>query len=66
MGREGEIDPIFTYNFLCMSDKSEMNIELSKELDFLPKCLKCNKTMILKYSINNDGDIWMNSAIMHD
>jgi len=66
MGREGEIDPIFTYNFLCMSDRSEMNIELSRELDFLPKCLKCNKTMILKYSINNDGDIWMNSAIMHD
>jgi hypothetical protein len=66
MGREGEIDPIYTYSFICMTDRSEMNIELSRELDFIPKCLKCHKNMIIRYSINNDGDIWMNSAIMHD
>lgn len=66
MGREAEIDPIFTYNFLCISDRSEMNIELSRELDFIPKCLKCNKNMIIRYSINDNGEIWMNSAIMHE
>ncbi len=60
------MDPIFTYSFLCKYDNSEMNIELSRELDFFPKCLKCNKTMILRYSINNDGEIWMNSAVMHE
>ncbi len=57
---------IYTYNFLCRSDNSEMNLELSKELDYLPKCLKCSKTMLLRYSIDNNGSIWMNSAIMHD
>ena len=60
------MDPIYTYNLLCMTDRSELNIELSREIDFIPKCLKCNRVMILRYSINNDGDIWMNSAIMHD
>ena len=65
-GSDDEHNPLYTYNLLCMSDRSELNIELSREIDFIPKCLKCNKTMILRYSINNDGDIWMNSAIMHE
>ena len=58
--------PLYTYNFICMKDRSELNLELSRELDYLPKCLKCGKSMILKYSINNDGEIWMNSAILHE
>jgi hypothetical protein len=66
MRREGEIDPIYTYNFLCMYDRSEMNIELSREIDFEPVCLKCSQDMVLKYSIDNDGEIWMNFSIMHE
>ena len=66
MAGEAEIDPIFTYSFLCMYDRSEMNIELSRELDFAPKCLKCNGKMTIRYSIDNDGEIWMNSSIMHE
>lgn len=66
MELEEDMDPIFTYNLLCTYDKSEMNLEISRELDYIPKCLKCNKNMILRYSINNDGEIWMNSAIMHE
>lgn len=58
--------PLYTYNFICMKDRSTMNLEISKKLDYLPKCLKCDQSMTLRYSINDDGDIWMNSAIMHD
>jgi hypothetical protein len=66
MAGETEIDPIFTYGFLCMYDRSEMNIELSREIDFEPRCLKCNGNMTIRYSIDNDGEIWMNSSIMHE
>lgn len=58
--------PLYTYSFICMKDKSVMNLEISRELDYIPKCLKCNGNMILRYSINNDGEIWMNSAILHE
>lgn len=57
---------LWTYNFICMSDHSTMNLELSKQIGYIPKCLKCNSNMIMRYSINNDGDIWMNSAILHE
>ena len=68
MGRDFQIEPnpLYTYNFLCRQDQSTMNLELSKELDYIPQCLKCNARMVLRYSINNDGEIWMNSAIMHE
>ena len=66
MGREAEIDPLYTYNYLCMYDRSEMNIELSREIDFEPRCLKCNGDMVIRYSIDNYGEIWMNSSIMHE
>jgi hypothetical protein len=65
-GRGSKIDPIYTYNYLCMYDRSEMNIELSREIDFEPRCLKCASNMTLKYSIDNDGEIWMNFSIMHE
>lgn len=60
------MNDIWTYNFICMSDSSTMNLELSKQIKYIPKCLKCNSNMIMRYSINNDGDIWMNSAILHE
>jgi hypothetical protein len=66
MGREAEIDPIYTYSYLCMYDRSVMNIELSREIDFEPRCLKCNGEMTIRYSIDNYGEIWMNSSIMHE
>ena len=66
MGREAEIDPLYTYNYLCMYDRSEMNIELSREIDFEPRCLKCNGDMAIRYSIDNYGEIWMNYSIMHE
>jgi hypothetical protein len=59
-------NPLYTYGFYCSKDKSEMTLELSKELDYIPSCLKCNSRMIIRYSIDNDGSIWMNSAIMHE
>jgi hypothetical protein len=65
-GGEGEMDPIYTYNYLCMQDQSEMNIELSREIDFIPRCLKCNSDMVIRYSIDNDGELWMNYSIMHE
>ncbi len=61
-----ESDPLYTYSYLCMQDRSIMLLELSKELDYIPKCLKCARDMIMRYSINNDGDIWMNDDILHE
>jgi hypothetical protein len=49
-----------------MYDRSEMNIELSREIGFEPRCLKCNGKMVIRYSIDNDGELWMNFSIMHD
>ena len=55
----------YTYNFICKC-KSQMNVEISREIDFVPKCLKCGSIkMQLRYSIIN-GDIWMNESIMHE
>jgi hypothetical protein len=65
-GRGSKIDPLYTYGYLCMYDRSQMNIELSREIDFIPRCLKCNSDMVLRYSIDNDGEIWMNFSIMHE
>ncbi len=54
-----------TYNFICKC-RAELNVEISREIDFAPKCLKCGSTKLtLKYSIIN-GDIWMNESIMHE
>jgi hypothetical protein len=60
------IDQLHTYSFSCSNDNSIMSIEISRELDYTPKCLKCNRTMHLRYSISNDGEVWMNSGIMHE
>ena len=63
---EEPIDPIFTYNLVCMKDQSQLNIEISREIDYIPKCLKCNGNMTFRYSIDNNGEIWMNDAILRD
>jgi len=49
-----------------MYDKSIMLLELSRELDYIPKCLKCARDMVIRYSINDNGDIWMNETILHE
>ena len=63
-GNEG--DPLYTYSYLCMYDKSIMLLELSKELEYIPKCLKCARDMVIRYSIDANGELWMNEAIMHE
>ena len=55
----------YTYSFICKC-KSELYIEISREIDFTPKCLKCNSSRLqLRYSIIH-GEIWMNEAIFHE
>jgi hypothetical protein len=55
----------YTYSFICKC-KAETYIELSKEIDYNPKCLKCNSSQLqLRYSIIH-GEIWMNEAIFHE
>jgi hypothetical protein len=56
---------LFTYSFICMRDKSVMDLELGRELNYIPKCLKCNGNMTIRFSINNDGEVWMNEAILN-
>lgn len=63
-GNEGY--PLYTYSYICMQDKSIMLLELSKELEYIPKCLKCAREMILRYSIGDNGELWMNEEILHD
>ncbi len=58
--------PLYTYSYLCRQDRSMMLLELSKEIGFSPKCLKCGRDMVLKYSIDDNGDIWMNEDILHE
>ena len=41
-------------------------LEVSRELDYIPKCLKCARDMVIRYSINDNGDIWMNENILHE
>jgi hypothetical protein len=60
------VDPLYTYNFVCMKDRSEMNIELSTQIGYKPKCLKCGGYMILRYSIDDSGELYMNDDILND
>ena len=55
----------YTYSFICKC-KSELYIEIFREIDFEPKCLKCNSSRLqLRYSIIQ-GELWMNEAILHE
>jgi hypothetical protein len=41
-------------------------MELSKEIDYSPKCLKCGSTQLqLRYTIIL-GELWMNYSILHE
>lgn len=51
-----------TYNFICTNCKSLLNVEINKEIDYDPKCLKCGLKMKMRYSIL-DGDIWMSEDL---
>ena len=42
-----------------------MEMNIMHELDYIPTCLFCNKFMTISYSINPDGEIWMNSALLN-
>jgi len=54
----------YTYSFICKC-KSETYMELSKEIDHNPKCLKCGSTQLkLRYTIIL-GDLWM-SPDLHE
>ena len=52
----------YTYSFICKC-KSETYMELSKEIDYRPKCLKCGSTQLkLRYTIIQ-GDLWMSDDL---
>jgi hypothetical protein len=52
----------YTYSFICKC-RAETYMELSKEIDYQPKCFKCNSTqLILRYTIIH-GDLWMSDDL---
>jgi len=60
------MDPLYTYNYICMKDKSTLNLEISKPLDYKPKCLKCNSSrLVLRYTIIDD-QLWLNNSVLHE
>ena len=55
----------YTYSFMCKC-KAELYVEISKEIDFDPKCLSCHSSQLqLRYSIIH-GTLWMNDDILHE
>ena len=55
----------YTYSFICKC-KAETYIELSKEIDYNPKCLKCNSSrLVLRYTII-DNQLWLNNSVLHE
>ena len=55
----------YTYSFICKCG-AVLNLELSKEIHYNPKCLRCNSSRLqLRYSIIL-GDLWMNDEILRD
>jgi len=40
-----------------------MHIEISKDLDFEPYCLKCGQSMALQYSIGPNGELYIDQGI---
>jgi hypothetical protein len=60
------MDSLYTYSYLCKQDKSILNLDLSREIDYIPSCLKCNTKMIIRYSVDPNGELWMNYSVMHE
>ena len=52
----------YTYSFICKC-KAELYMELSRELDYSPKCLKCYSSQLqLRYTIIH-GELWMSDDL---
>jgi hypothetical protein len=51
-----------TYGWKCIC-KSEMEMHIIK-LRSIPECLLCGELMYMMYSINPQGEIWMNKALL--
>ena len=55
----------YTYSFICNCGAT-LDLELSKEIYYTPKCLKCNSSRLqLRYSIIH-GEVYMNDDILRD
>ena len=52
----------YTYGWICIC-KSEMEMHISK-LTYIPECLQCGELMFMMYSIDPDGAVWMNKALL--
>jgi hypothetical protein len=55
-------DMSYTYAWQCIC-KAEMTMNISK-LTYIPECLLCGELMFMMYSIDPDGAIWMNKALL--
>lgn len=51
-----------TYGWICKCG-SEIDMDVVK-LIAIPKCLLCGELMYMMYSIDPQGGIWMNKALL--
>jgi hypothetical protein len=51
-----------TYGWQCKCG-SEMTMDIIK-LTCIPQCLLCGELMYMMYSIDPDGAVWMNKALL--
>lgn len=51
-----------TYGWKCKCG-SEMTMDIIK-LRYIPECLLCGDLMFMMYSIDAEGAIWMNKALL--
>jgi hypothetical protein len=55
----------YLYSFYCKCG-SVLDLDLSHEISYEPKCLKCNSSRLqLRYSIIQ-GELWMNDEILRN
>lgn len=52
----------YSYGWKCKCG-SEMEMNIIK-LNYIPECLLCGDRMAMMYSINPNGEIWMNKAVL--
>jgi hypothetical protein len=62
--KAGSQEMNYTYGWKCIC-KSEMEMHISK-LTCIPECLLCGELMFMMYSIDPDGAVWMNKALLLD
>jgi len=60
----GSQEMTYTYGWKCIC-KSEMEMHIAK-LRYIPECLLCGELMFMMYSIDPDGAVWMNKALLLD